>query len=123
MAKNRVQNGDRITVTLTGTVASGDPIRIGDMLGVCLTDGVSGDDIACAVSQVHNLPKLSTETYTQGDVLHFDASAEGGTVTAVTLTPASGDVADFGIAWEASSAGAGNIAVKLVNGTNAVGTA
>lgn len=116
MAKNRIQNGKRISVTLGATITSGTPLRIGDMLGVALKDGVSGDVVEFAISEVYDLPVLSTDTIVQGDKMTFDASAEGGTVTNGAPVAASGDVADFGIAWEAHAAGAGNVACLLVPG-------
>jgi len=122
MATNRVQNGRRIDVTLGGTVSSGDPIVVGNMVGVCTTDGVSGDVIAVAISEVYNLPKLDAAVIAQGEAVAFDVSAgANGEVDDENITPGSGDIETFGVAWEAKGATTSEeIAVLLTPGTGVV---
>ncbi len=119
MATNRVQNGRRIDVTLGGTVSSGDAIIVGNMVGVCTVDGVSGDVIAVAISEVYNLPKLDAAVIAQGEAVAFDVSAQE--VDDENITPASGDIETFGVAWEAKGATTSElIAVLLTPGTGTV---
>ena len=122
MTTKRVQNGRRIDVLLGGTVSSDDPIVVGNMVGVCTTDGVSGDVIAVAISEVYNLPKVDAAVIAQGEVVHFDISAgANGEVDDENATPASGDVETFGVAWEAKGATTSeDIAVMLTPGTGVV---
>jgi predicted RecA/RadA family phage recombinase len=122
MATNRVQNGRRIDVTLGGTVSSGDPIVVGNMVGVCLVDGVSGDVIAVAIMEVYNLPKLDAAVIVQGESVAFDVSAgANGEVDDENITPGAGDVSNFGIAFEGKGATTGEtIAVLLTPGTGTV---
>lgn len=122
MATNRVQNGRRIDVTLGGTVSSGDPIVVGNMVGVCLVDGVAADVIAVAISEVYNLPKVDAAVIIQGEVVIFDISAgANGEVDDENATPATGDIVDFGVAWEGKGATTSeDIAVMLTPGTGTV---
>jgi len=119
MARNRVQNGRRIDVTLSGTVSSGDAIVVGSMIGVCLVDGVAADNIAVAISEVYNLPKVDAAVIIQGEQVFYDVSASE--VDDENATPASGDIIGFGVAWEGKGATTGeDIAVLLTPGNGTV---
>lgn len=122
MAKNRVQNGKRITFDPGASVVSGQAVVVGTLLVVCMTDGESGDLIEGAVDEVYNVPKLDGAVIAIGDSVDFDSSAGGGTgeIDDNGMTPASGDLEDCGVAWETKGATTGeSIAVKL----NAAGLA
>lgn len=116
--RNLVSDGKRINVTLAGTIVSGGGLQIGDMLGVASVDGVATDNIAFAIRQVYELPKATAVVIAAGDVLNWDASANGGLgeVTNVA-TAAAGDVTAFGVAMEAVGAGPVLIAAQLTPGT------
>ncbi len=119
MAKNRVQNGRRISADPGATVSSGDVAVIGNLVGIWLVDGVSGTEIEAAISEVYNLPKVDAAVIAQGERVIFDLSA--GEVDDENATPAAGDVSNFGVAWEAKGATTGeNIAVLLTPGTGTV---
>ena len=117
---NRVQNGRRIDVLLGGTVASGDAIIVGSMVGICAVDGVSGDVIAVAISEVYNLPKADAAVIAQGEKVVYDLSTTS--VEDAAFAPgAAGDVVSFGTAWEAKGVTVGeDIAVLLTPGTGVV---
>lgn len=74
------KNGSVMPVTLSGTVTSGSPITVGELVGVCAVDGVSGEEIEVALHGVHELPKVSAQAWTQGAVLYHDVS-EGNITT------------------------------------------
>jgi predicted RecA/RadA family phage recombinase len=119
MSNTRVQNGRRITVTAGGAIVSGQPVVIGDIVGVAMTDAANGEDFEVAVSEVHNLPKLDAAVIAQGEKVALDISAGGGLgeVDDQSITPAAGDVTNFGIAWESKGATTGeSIAVLLTPG-------
>jgi len=120
MSNTRVQNGRRITVTAGGAIVSGQPVVVGDIVGVAMTDAANGEDFEVAVSEVHNLPKLDAAVIAQGEKVALDISAGGGLgeVDDQSITPAAGDVTNFGIAWEGKGATTGeSIAVLLTPGT------
>ena len=118
MAKNRVQNGRRITADPGATVSSGDVVVIGDLVCVALVDGVAGTPIEFAVSEVYDLPKAVATAFAQGVGVSWDASA-GEVVAAPIAMPAAGDVQNFGIAWEAAINGNATVAIHLTPGTGA----
>ena len=120
MSNTRVQNGRRITVVAGGAIVSGQPVVLGDIVGIAMTDAANGDSYEVAVSEVHNLPKLDAAVIAQGELVALDISAGGGLgqVDDQSITPAAGDVTNFGVAWETKGATTGeNIAVLLTPGT------
>ena len=115
MATNRVQRGDILTFTAVAALSSGDAVVIGDLVGVALTDAAIGEQVEVAIEEVYNLPKADADTINIGERVHYDVSA--GEVIAFGTATASGDVEDFGIAFESKGATTGEtIAVKLVPG-------
>ena len=66
MATTLVNNGHTVNVILAGTVASGDVDDIGDLIGVALSSGDSGDTVVYALSGVWNIPAADA-TYVQGE--------------------------------------------------------
>jgi predicted RecA/RadA family phage recombinase len=119
MAKNRVQNGRRITYTAGADISSGDVVVVGNLVCVAMVDIANGDEGELAVSEVYNLPKLDAAVIGQGETVAFDVSA--GEVDDNAITPAAGDITNFGIAWEGKGATTGEtIAVLLTPGTGVV---
>lgn len=115
MSTKFVQNGDKMHVTLAGTVSSGDADVVGTgLIGVAETDGVSGDTIAYAISGVHYLPKVSGAVITQGEQVLWDVSAasSAGSVDDDQATPATGDFL-CGVAMEDAGSGVLQVAVKI----------
>lgn len=109
---NYHQKGTRITFDPGATVVSGQAVRVGTILAVCATDGVSGTEIEGAVEGVFALPKLDAAVIAQGDPVDFDSS--GSEIDDSAMTPAAGDLSNCGIAWEGKGATTGEtILVKL----------
>jgi len=104
---NFIKEGDVFDVTLGGTFASGAPILMGDILGVCVNGGVSGDKVSVAVCGVFELAKKSSDTPAQGAKLYWDA-----TNSELTTTSSSHKLA--GYAYEAAISGATIVRCKLV---------
>lgn len=88
MAKNFIQPGKVLDVTLAATITSGSGLLVGKRLGVALGDGASGDTISVQVEGVFNLPKLGTDVVAQGDVLYWDNTNKRLTTTATSNTQA-----------------------------------
>lgn len=108
MAKNYVQEGKRVVYTVPAdtTIASGDVVVIGSLVGVALTGGTTGADIDVALEGVWNLPKAAGTVIAQGDELFWSASTTKVTKTA-TDTP-------LGVAFAAAGNGPVVVDVKLV---------
>lgn len=109
---NYVNAGNTINHILAGTVSSGDLDVIAELVGVAQIDGVSGDTIPYAIEGVFRLAK-ATGAIAAGDLVDWDVSA---LKVSKGITPAAGDVENFGIAMEAAASGATLINVKLIPG-------
>ena len=82
---------------------------------------ISTEALLETVDEVYRLPKLDAAVIAQGDSVDLDISAgTNGEIDDNSMTPASGDLSDCGIAWEGKGATTGEtILVKL----NAAGLA
>lgn len=86
MSKNFVQEGDTITVTAGGTVASGDGVLTGTLFGVAQYNATSGQDVEVDVTGVYDLPKASAAVIAQGGAAYWDNTAKNVTGTATSNT-------------------------------------
>lgn len=123
MSSTYLHPGDTIDYTCSGTVAVGDEIVLGTnspcSLGIAMAAGVSGDVIPVAIGGVFTMPKLSGAVIAQGESVDWDVS--GGVVDDNQMTPATGDLSNFGIATKAAGSGTTTVEVRL-NPGNAVKT-
>lgn len=122
MATNRVQRGDIITVTAGADQTSGQPVVVVNLVGVALNSVLSGEDNEIAIEEVYALPKLDAAVITVGMRVTLDISAGAdGEVDDDAITPASGDILNFGVATEAKGATTSEtINVKLTPGVGTV---
>lgn len=105
MANNYDSPGEVITWTNgTGSaVSSGDPVVVGQILGVALVDIANGSSGSVQISGVFDVPKADAAVIAQGESLTWDASA--GEFDDNAATPAAGDVQGGGaVAMEAKGA-------------------
>lgn len=78
-------------VNTTGAaIASGDVVKMGNLLGVALVDIAIGDTGAVGFGVFRNIPKVSAAVFAQGESLTWDVSA--GKFDDNLAVPASGDV-------------------------------
>ena len=120
MPNNHVQEGGVIQYTNGGSaLSSGDPIVIGELIGVCLVDIANGATGSVAIEGVFNLAKVDAAVIAQGESVIWDASA--GAFDDNAAIPATGDVSGCCQAMEAKGATTGEtIAVKLNVGVGTV---
>ena len=120
MAKNHVNDGDVVDYTNAGTaLASGDPVVIGNQIGVALVSIANGATGSVAMSKVWNLPKADAAVIAVGEKVLFDSSA--GNFDDSLATPAAGDVSGCCVAMESKGVTVGEtIAVKLNVGVGTV---
>jgi predicted RecA/RadA family phage recombinase len=117
MATNLIAAGEVLDYTVQAgeTISSGDPVLVGDTVGVALVDGVEDDVIPVQICGVFELTKrahASTAAISQGDVVYFDESA--GKIDN-TSDSATNKIA--GVAYEAAASTATTVKVKLVSGS------
>ena len=105
MAQNYIESGEVKDFTLSGTVAAGALVAIGDMVGVALGSGKSGDTIAVALEGVYEVSKAAG-AITIGAKLYLASGA-------VTTTDNSGANVWVGWAWTAAASGDATVQVKL----------
>lgn len=119
MATNYVSDGDVIPwINTTGaSVASGQVVAVGHMLGVALGVISAGATGSVAVEGVFTVPKVSGAVFVQGEKLVWDASASSFDDSAAT--PAAGDITGGATAWAAGSDGQTTATVKLTPGNAA----
>jgi predicted RecA/RadA family phage recombinase len=103
MATNYVQPGDVIQYTTGGAVASGDVVKMGNILGVALTAASgSGETISVALRGVFTVPKVTAAVIAQGESLVWDVSVSK--FDDNLASPASGDVSGAAaVAFEAGT--------------------
>lgn len=112
MAKNYEQPGRVLDYVNNGAAAivSGQPVVVGAVIGVALSDIPVGATGSVQVEGVFSLPKKTGTAIAQGAALVFKAASKDFTVGA----PASGDVSGAAaFAFDAAEAGAAVMSVKL----------
>lgn len=104
MAKNYVQDGDTIDFIATADTASGDPVVLGDLVGVSLADVKSGVAGVAAANGVWSLPKAAGVEIAQGVSVYLKDGA---------ITTDSTEAVAAGKAWAASEAAESVVSVGL----------
>lgn len=125
MARNYESDGNVIQWTNgTGSaVASGQVVKVGNLIGVALVALAIGETGSVAVEGVFSgVPKVSGAVFAQGEKLVFDVSASGGlgAFDDSAATPATGDVTGGAVAWVAGADGETTCTIKLTPGNSAV---
>lgn len=125
MARNYESDGNVIQWTNgTGSaVASGQVVKVGNLIGVALVALAIGETGSVAVEGVFSgVPKVSGAVFAQGEKLVFDVSANSGqgAFDDSAATPATGDVTGGAVAWSAGADGETTCTIKLTPGNSAV---
>ncbi len=112
---NFKQIGDVITIpAAAAAVASGQVLKIGNILAVASHSAAIGEPVECKRTGVFLVPKVSGAVIAQGESLTWDVSAGSGAgaFDDNAATPASGDVTGAAaFAFEAAGAGVTSLAV------------
>lgn len=74
--KNYIASGDVLTVPAPATVASGDVVIVGGLVGIAGTSAASGADVAIKLGGVYELAKTSAQAWTVGAAIYWDASGK-----------------------------------------------
>lgn len=120
MATTFAQEGKSLSWTNgTGSdVSSGDPVAIGEQIGVAAVDIPIGASGTVYMEGVFTVPKVSAAEIGQGESVIWDASE--GAFEDNLATPTTGDVSGCCVAWAAAAAGATTLPVKLNVGIGTV---
>ena len=114
---NFVNAGETLEITAGGAISAGDIVVQGDVLGVAFEDIANTEKGNLAISGVYRLPKNTSTAIANGEYVDYDLSADEVTTG---ITPASGDVVDFGIAMEVGETSDPRINVRLLTGHGVV---
>jgi len=97
MAKNFIQQGDRLTLLNPDTspahdLASGDGFLAGSIFGIAITDVPAGEEGAFETTGVWELPKTSAQAWTVGQKIYWNntlrvvtSSSSGNTLIGVAV--------------------------------------
>ena len=80
--KNLIQQGVIVTLTAPETLTSGRGVQVGSMFAVAGSDAASGAIFEGQVLGVFELPKVSAQAWTEGQVVYWDNTAKNVTTTA-----------------------------------------
>lgn len=84
MSNTKVKEGKVISYAHTAAVTSGDPVKIGLLLGVALTDAAANVECEYAIGEVHELTKVTADVVAIGVALYWDDTAKKLTTTVGT---------------------------------------
>lgn len=104
--KNFVQAGSALTIPAPATVASGDVVIVGNIIGIANAAAASGADLDVTTTGVFILPKVAIDAFAVGATVYFD------TATKLATATASGNPA-IGTAVAAAGADAASVKVRL----------
>ena len=72
MANNYIQPGESLTVLApTGGTVSGEMYKVGSIIGVAQTTQAQTEKVVLAVTEVHEVAKVSAQAWAVGDPLYF----------------------------------------------------
>jgi predicted RecA/RadA family phage recombinase len=105
--KNLIQKGKVIDYTIPAetTIVSGSLVEIGAVVGVAISGGVAGEQIAVSLSGVYEVEKVSG-VVSQGQKLYSNGSGKATTTVSTNKF--------LGWAFAAEISGAATVKVKLI---------
>lgn len=112
MANDWVQKGEKLDFTASTALSAGDIVEVDGRVGVAETDIASGAVGTVRVYGVHSITKGSGVTFSVGDDVYWDASAETAVNTSLTL-----DGADLFLGTCVSAAASGDDEVRVALNT------
>jgi predicted RecA/RadA family phage recombinase len=73
---NKLRDGDVIQHTAASAISSGDPVVIGNRVGIAIADIANGDVGAVDMEGCFSVPKVSAQAWLEGSEIFWDSSAE-----------------------------------------------
>jgi len=115
MAKNYIGEGERIVVTTSTAVTSGDLLMVNDLAAVALHDAAGEEKVACQAVGIFRLAHKANEAITQGTKVYWDADGDplDGEAGSGCLTATATDNKYVGICWADAAQADQTIEVKI----------
>lgn len=113
--KNYISVGERVTITATGNLESGQMVSIGSLFGVSFNKVSSGEKVVVGTIGIYKLPKrshASEEAISVGDALYLDSDGGDNSTPALSKI-ATSNGKPVGIAVEDAATGDSEVVVKL----------
>ena len=104
--KNYICPGKTKPFTAGADYSSGDPVVIGDLVGICATDVANTKEGEASIEGVFEVAKKADDNVGDGVKLYWDATNKEATTTASTHKV-------LGYAYEAAGASVTSVKVKL----------
>ena len=104
--KNWVQKGSTIEIVAPEDILSGQPVQVGNIVGIAVTSVKAGDVVALQTEGVISLPITAGTAIAQGTQVFWDAANN-------VVTTQGGSNPQLGYTWEAADATAASVNVKL----------
>ena len=114
---NFVNMGESLEILATSTIIAGELVVTNEVVGIAFDDIVDTERGNVAIEGVYRLAKDNGTAINEGDLVDWDVSALEVTKG---ITPASGDVVNFGICMKTEAQAATLINVKLMPGIGAI---
>lgn len=71
---NYLQPGDTVDLTIAAGGSAGDAVQVGQVFGVLVNDVAAGDVGPVQLVGVHDLPKNTSEAWTEGQLVYWDGT-------------------------------------------------
>ncbi len=110
---NWVNEGKTVQITAGAILVPGEVVVTDSILGIVQEGVASGAEAVLAIEGVFRLAKNTSTAIAVGELVDFDTSVPE---VSTGITPAAGDVEDFGIAMETVGSAGAFINVKLIPG-------
>ena len=82
--KNFIGVGNRVTLTATAAVTSGQPVLFGSLFGIAENAAAIGDPLVLVLNGIFDLTKTASQAWTVGQLIYWDVATSRVTSTVAT---------------------------------------
>jgi len=72
--KNFIGVGNRVTLTATAVIASGQPVLVGSLFGIAENASTIGEPLVLALNGIFDLTKTASQAWTVGQLIYWDVA-------------------------------------------------
>jgi len=84
--RNYIAPGEKISITATSAITSGQGVLVGGIFGVAEADAAAGQPAVINLCGLYSLPKAPSQAWTVGQVVYWDAANNRATTVATGNT-------------------------------------